>query len=463
MSGLARRLTVGLVGQGFWRIAAALNTILLVPVLIANWGVDGYGQWMTINAIVGYLAFANLGLVATASNELIMAVAAQDHARAQKIFQMSCNLAIGPFPAILVGALVVAALLPLDHWFNLQQFSKGSLIAVLGLGALQLCFETFRGLMAAVLYSAGRYGLAYNIAAGAKLIELGTAMFAVGALGAHPVHVATIMAGVALLDLAIIVRLARSAAPWARLNFRMFDGQLVRAQLKPALGFSCYNFAVQGVLTLGPRLVLGALLGGPAVAVYAVYATAMRLVDQLFMTLMGPIGVEISHAAGRGQSGQVVRLIAIVGQLSSVVFLAVALFLELLGPIIFEWWTHSRIVFAHGMMALYLVMSAASLPGRIAAQVLISMNAMRVTALVALLLALTSILLAAVLVPNLDISGALIAGIGGEIAISFALLISLKWRFALALGDLGRDVLDFSNSFAEIRTHARAAIVRRKD
>ncbi|MBR0750760.1 hypothetical protein JQ604_01020 [Bradyrhizobium jicamae] len=462
MSGLTRRLTVGLVGQGLWRVAVALNAVLLVPVLIAKWGVELYGQWMTMAALVSYLAYANLGLVATASNDLIMAGGAQDLARAQRSFQMSYNLALLPFPAILAALVGIAALLPFGGWLNLTDIPHSSLLLILGLGALQLTFETLRGFTAAVLYCTGSYGIAYNIAAGAKLIELASAILAVGVLGAGPVQLAALGAAVAFLDLSVVTWQARKAAPWARLDLRAWDWRWLRDQMKPALGFSCYNFATQGVLLQGPRLVLGAFLGGSAVAIYAVYATAMRLVDQLFLSLMAPVGVEISHAAGRGDSGQVLRLLAVVTQLSLLALLCVTLLLLGLGPIIFDIWTHQRIEFLHGLMALYLLMSAASLPGRIAAQVLISVNAMRSIAVATLAIALAAITLAAGLVQSFGLPGVLIGGIIGDAAISILVIVALNRWLGLSFNRLAREIGNIRASATQVLAHARVLLGRQE-
>src|ERR1700743_3825190 len=101
MPNLVRRLLLGVVGQGSWRIAVALNAVLLVPILIAHWGVEGYGQWMTISALVSCLGYATLGLVTTVGNDIVMAVASKDQARAQHSFKIACNLAFGPFPILL--------------------------------------------------------------------------------------------------------------------------------------------------------------------------------------------------------------------------------------------------------------------------------------------------------------------------------------------------------------------------
>ncbi|UFZ01833.1 hypothetical protein LQG66_21215 [Bradyrhizobium ontarionense] len=461
MAGLARRLAIGLVGQGLWRLAMALNPILLVPVQISHWGVDLFGQWITLTALVSYLPYVNLGLVATATNDVIMAAAAGDRDRARRSFQMSCNLALGPLPVILIVAVMAVAALPLARWFHLDGIGASAVVLVFAFAAAQLCFETLRGLMAAVLYANGRYGVAYNIATAIKLIELIVCIGAIVGLGAQPVHVAGLTATMALLDLVVVGVVARRLAPWARMDLRMADIAWLREHLRPALGFSGYNLATQGVMIQGPRLVLGALLGGPAVAVYAVYATAMRLVDQLFLTVMAPAGVEISHAAGRKDSSQLVRLIAFVVQLSLLAFAGVSLVLMSLGPTIFDWWTRHQIAFHHGLMILYLVMSGAGLAGRIAAQALISVNAMRAVAIITLLAASASVALGAALVPESGLVAVLIGGIAGEAAISILLWGALQRWLALPLRQLMIEIADLSGSVTRLRHQAAALLGRR--
>lgn len=460
MPSLVRRLAIGVAGQGFWRMAVALNVVLLVPTLIAHWGVESYGQWMTISALVSCLGYATLGLVTTVGNDIVMAVAARDIPRARHSFQVSCNFALGPFPVLLAVLVGIASSLPLLAWFNLTDFSRLDLTLILAFGALQLGFETLRGIMAAVLYSRGSYSASYNVAAGAKLLELASAILAVVFLEARPVHLAALTASFAFLDLLVATFLACSAAPWARLDSRAIDLNWLRDQLKPGIGFTLYNLATQGVLVQGPRLVLGVLLGGSAVAVYAVYATAMRLVDQLFIALMAPAGVEISHAAGRGEQEQLVRLIAVVAQLSILALLSVTTFLMVLGPAIFQWWTHDRIIFHHGLMALYLAMSAANLPGRVAAQVLISLNAMRRVAVGSLFIALASIAAGAAFVSTSGLPAVLLAGICGEIASSVLMLAHLNRRLDLSFEQLARQVGNVSGPATLIRAHARTMLGR---
>src|SRR3954463_6804595 len=187
-------------------------------------------------------------------------------------------LARGPLPLILAAIVLSVATLPLARWLHLDGIGGGAVLVVFAFAAAQLCFETLRGLMSAALYANGRYGIAYNLASAIKLFELAACVGAITSLGAQPVHVAGMTAAAALIDLAAVTVLARRVAPWARMDVRQIDVRWLREQLRPALGFSGYNLATQGVMIQGPRLVLGAILGGPAVAVYAVYGTAMRLI-----------------------------------------------------------------------------------------------------------------------------------------------------------------------------------------
>jgi len=176
--------------------------------------------------------------------------------------------------------------------------------------------------------------------------------------------------------------------------------------------------------------------------------------------VMAPAGVEISHAAGRGDRRQVVRLTAVVVQLSLIAFLCVALLLEGLGPVIFDWWTRQRIDFQHGLMGLYLAMSAANMPGRVAAQVLISVNAMRLVAIAALVIALVSTALGTVLIGSLGLPAVLIAGIAGEVAISIVLLSFLSRWLALPIFGLAREVTHIEDSAAFVWARARAFLRR---
>jgi hypothetical protein len=69
---LARRILFGMSGQALARFANALSTVALVPILIGTWGLQAYGEWVALIALVSYASYANLGLVTIAGNDVVM-------------------------------------------------------------------------------------------------------------------------------------------------------------------------------------------------------------------------------------------------------------------------------------------------------------------------------------------------------------------------------------------------------
>ncbi len=153
--------------------------------------------------------------------------------------------------------------------------------------------------MAAVLYGRGRYARAYAVEGTARLIELALIVVAVIGFGAHQLAVAAILCAVAAADLATISLMKASEVDWARPNLRSFDFRWIATQFRPGLGFMLSNLTTQSVLLQGPRVALGIVSGGQAVAIYSVYATALRLVDQIVQAskIQGPRRSSTADAA----------------------------------------------------------------------------------------------------------------------------------------------------------------------
>jgi O-antigen/teichoic acid export membrane protein len=441
----ALRFSVGVSGQAFARIANVLSTILLVPVLIRGWGVDGYGQWIAITALASYLGYSNFGLVTTSANEVIMAVGANNLAGAQRTFQMALNsLVLLVLPAILAvaGASWFA---PVARILNLTQITPIMATAILILQGVQIFSISTRGVMAAALYATGSYGLAYFVAGSAKLTELCITIIAVTLFKANQLVAAEVVTAVALVDLTVVSVLARDSASWARMDLRRLDWKWIGEQLRPSVGFLLATVATQGILVQGTRVVLGALLGGSAVAVYAVYGTAMRLVDQLLLTVALPLEVEMAHSVGRGELAKTAKLITLGTQISWGIYTGVAALLLAFGPFIFVVWTHGRITFSYTLMGLFLVMSACNQAGRISSHALISTNRLFGPSFLMFAGSMCALALGAALVPIYHLEGSILGAICGEAANSAVVLVTVSLWLGQPLKQLLREVTDLSS------------------
>jgi O-antigen/teichoic acid export membrane protein len=458
--GFIRRLALGMSGQALLRVVLAFYTVVLVPLLIRAWGVSGYGQWIALTALASYMSLSNFGLVATSAYEMVIASGADDSARARRTYQASINLTIYIVLPLITLAVLILSHLPVSSGLHLTEIDPRSAEIIIACSGATLLFQTLRGLNAAALYATGSYGFAYYVQAAMKLLELSGIAVLVSRFSGSQVSAAAVIAGVAFVELLIIGTWARRAAPWARLNLRVIDKGWLLQQAKPTLGFLLSNFATQGIMAQGPRVLLGAILGGEAVAVYAVYGTAMRMVDQLLLMLMVPLQVEIAHYSGREDLGRIERLVIVGTHVSWALFLFVALGLMCFGPVIFHVWTTGRIPFSYGLMALYLCMSAANMQGRVSLQALTSTNRLYGLSFVMLGFAVMAVGLGGLLAPTLGVAGMVLGGLTGEIANSAAILVKASRWLQKPFTALAEDLLSFRSSMAELRTRSQGMLSR---
>lgn len=450
--GIVTRLMLGVSGQTFARIATVLNTVILVPVLINAWGTIGYGQWIAIGAFSSYLAYSNFGLVTPTANEIIMAVGAGDTVRARRAFQMSINVALYIIFPFMVLIVIGIHYVPISQILNLTQLSNEEALIIVALFAAQLWFSTLQGIIIAALYATGSYGFGYYINGVSKLLELATIATVVQLFHGMQVSAAGIMVSISILNLLVVFFYARLVAQWAKLNFAVFDRAWLQYLLKPTIGFMISNLSTQGLLVQAPRVILSVLLGGEAVALYAVYATAVRLVDQLFLLIAQPLEIEISRSAGANDSKKILRLIILGTQFSWLLFVVVALTLVTLGPFIIEFWTNNRIPFSLWLILLFLLMAACNHLGRVSWLALISVNQMFGISFVMVAFSTITMAFGGLLAILIGVPGMVIGGVIGEFLNSISMIYVLTKWLDKPINELFWDVLNFKISFQEIRS-----------
>lgn len=435
--GLGRRLLMGMSGQAFSRGANAVYTIALVPLLIRFWGLQGFGEWIALTALISYATQSNLGLGSTAGNEVIMAVGAGDAARAQRGYAMAFNVALYVVLPILVVLGIAAYWLPFAEFLKLSKISnrEADLVAFLLLG--QIWFGTLRGIQASLLFARGLYGRVYFLEGTLRSLELALIGGVLFVFDGQPVSVAAVMLGIQMLECCIFVGLTRGLYPWARLSLGTFDLQWLRGQIKPGIGFGLSNLTTQSVLLQGPRVILSAIAGGQAVAIYSVYTTITRLLDQTVLLFAQPLEIEVAQCSERGELKRAYQLITFGTQFAWFSFAAIAAVLMIFGPLIFGLWTGGRIGFSRDLMALFLGVSAAAQVGRISAHALIGTNRMYGPAALMLPAALLSLGIGSLLAVPFGVPGMVVGAILGELAVS---LIAIR-AMAGWLGESGTGFL----------------------
>ena len=222
-----------------------------------------------------------------------------------------------------------------------------------------------------------------------------------------------------------------------RPNPAIFDLRWLGSQARPGLGFVLSNLTTQSVLLQGPRVALGIVSGGQAVAIYSVYATALRLVDQIVLLFAAPLEVEVAQAYERGEDVRAYQLITVGTQLAWLACAAASMALLAFGPWVFHAWTAGRVEFGHGLMFLFVILAVVSQIGRVSAHALIGANRIYETAALMLPVALVALALGSALGNLFGAAGLVVGIIAGELAVSLLVVRAMtKW--------LGRDVIEFA-------------------
>jgi O-antigen/teichoic acid export membrane protein len=386
---------------------------------------------------------------------MVIQSGAGDSDNARRTFQASINVALYIVLPLIALFVALLSLAPVSRGLHLTQIGSRGARFIIALSGLSLWFQTLRGLMVAALYATGSYGFAYTVQGLIKLLELAGIALAVTLFSGTQVSAALIVAATSLLELCIIALYARAAAPWARLDLRRFDGAWLRAQFKPAFGFMLSNLATGGLMAQGPRVVLAATLGGPAVALYAIYTTAMRIVDQMLLSLVLPLEVEIARCAGRNDLRRIHQLVVVGTHVSWVLFALAAVVLTVAGPLIFRVWTGARIDFSLSLMLAFLAMSAANLTGRVSQHALISTNRLYGPSYFLFVSAALALVLGAVLARSFGVHGMVLGGIAGEVCNSIIALMATAAWLALPFPALLGDLLEVRASINELRSRSR--------
>lgn len=336
-------------------MAITLGTQLAsLPLFLAAWSAERYGLWLLLSALPAYLGMADVGMVTAAGNRMAMAMGANDRREAQAVFQ-SAQL----FMALVCGglALVLTPLVLAMPWSDtttaderqaLLLLIAGVLVAFLGGLSDQLFRATQRAATGALLGNFTRLAEWVGWMGG---LWLGGSFTAV-ALGGLMCRVLGTLATMAL---------AARDAQGLRWGFAHASLGTVRQLAQPAVAFMVFPLA-NALSFQGLTLLVGALLGPAAVAVFNTYRTLARTTVQATAIFSHSLWPEFSRLHGQGDGLALHAMARRSAWLGTALALGAGTALYAVAPWLLHAWTHGRIAFdaqPFGLLAAYAVIGSA--------------------------------------------------------------------------------------------------------
>ncbi len=438
---MLNRFIVGMSGQVFARLIVAATAIALVPLMLRAWGVAGYGEWIAVTSLASYLGYSNFGFVTPAVNEIVMRAGAGEIDKASHQFRMSISFSLFVVcPIVLVVALGLSTL-DFETRFHFTVLTNAECAVIIVACAANLMTETLRGVMVAPLYAQGAYGRVYFTDSLIRLAELIiVAALLLGWRTSAPT-VAWTSAAVSVVNVLVTALFARLKAPWVSFLPHRLNTAWISRQVKPTLGFMMYNLGTQGVLVLGPRALLSVVSGGSAVAVYALYGTVMRVVDQIVWIFVAPLEVEMARSVGRGDLDRATKLIRVGTQGAWIVFIGVSLGIAMFAPHIFGIWTRHQITFEYHLLVLACAMFGCSNFGKVSAHALIATNRLYGTSFLIAIWSVLAVGIGVLLSLRSGVEGMFLGGIIGQLGVSLIAIFAVASWLKLSVWTL---LFDFS-------------------
>lgn len=349
---LRKRLLGGLGAQGVSQAVQIFIRLAEVPLFLHFWGAQGYGEWLMLAAIPVYLSIADGGFARAASRDMSMRTAAGDQPGALSVYQSIWLLLLGV--SLLVGLTTFGLeILPIAQWLDFQFIDSASTKVVLLLLVTHVLVGFQGGLINGGFWCSGRYPLGMLLAAQTALIEfisLAVALF----LDGGPIEAASAFLGGRVVGTLLSWIVLRFATPWLHFGWKRASMSEIRRLTAPAL--ASLAFPLGNALNIqGMRIIVGIVLGPPAVAIFTPIRTMTRMAMQpraIITQLMQP---EMAFAYGREDKVLFRRILLRASQLALWGAFVTCLIMALLANLLFSTWTDHQVALDWLLFGLLLI------------------------------------------------------------------------------------------------------------
>lgn len=327
---ILKTLGASLAGHGIQTV----TQLLLPPVFIASYGVNGYGEWLVLSAAVGYLGTLDFGLQTYVLNELTALYHRNEMERFHQVQSVGLWLML-----MFTGAGIIVAsgafLLPMADLLKISGSQPAACLATFCL-ALQVLAGIPMGQILGVYRT---FGQAHRGVMWSNLYRL--MLLAVTALLAWQRAPFWIVAAGQVMVIAVVLILAlaslRRNQPQVVPRLGYWSKDLARQVLKPSAFFGLFvlnNFLVYQA----PVLMLQRFLGAEIVVVFSIARTMFSFVRQGIGLVQQSLAPEITRLNGLGETDKLVRLYVLFERIVLALLLVVNGGLLLSAPLLLNIW-----------------------------------------------------------------------------------------------------------------------------
>jgi O-antigen/teichoic acid export membrane protein len=377
-------------------------TFFISPLMVHHLGNTAYGVWALVQQFVGYSLLLDFGIRIAVTRFLAQYHARSDRDAIDRLLSTASLIALVPAGLIVLGGGVTAYFFP--HWFSIPEYLVRPSQLSLFLVALAMAVSGPGSLFTACVAAVSRYDL-LTFRNSVFVVLRGVLLWIFLSLGYGLLAVATINLAATLVGLLMDVWFARSQLPGLRVRLSMFDW----STLRKLLHFSFFAFLISIAVRLvywSDNVVVGAVLGPVAVALYAVGGTMVQFARDAMDNLTRVYAPMSAQMDALGMKGALQRLYVSGARLGSLAIMPGTVSFLLTGPVFLTLWMGPEFGRKSGPVMIILSATLFLLPlAGIYSHVLYATNRHHVNGFVALSEAFSNLGLSIWLVHRLGIVG----------------------------------------------------------
>lgn len=395
------RLRIGLsiVAAGALRFVTVAYNFFLVPILLAAWGVEVYGEWIVLSALAAMASLSQVGFVQASASEMIMSISADEKDRAIKtlsttIFSLAILVAV-----VMTVAILACFISDAGTHFGVKIITRGDAEAIVLLVLFSVLLGFFLGPVNAAVGTVKGAAVPWSVAAVVKMAEL-VGIILVAVAGRGPLAAAAVLVASAACSNLWALLLMRRNLPWLRISLGQLSKETFRRLLHPSLAQFLFYASVNIVAIQLLRIVLGHLAGAAAVATFATAVTFSRTARMLSGIFAQSLQVELSRAYAEGRTSFVVKSVETLCQVGFWLTLLMTAAMVAAAAPLFEIWTHGKIQADYLLVGMIGIGSIVGAYGEGFTYLLMGINRVWKIAIGHLLGSITAMILGALLFPR---------------------------------------------------------------
>lgn len=378
------QVAAGVAAHVYGQFVQILIQLATLPIFLARWNAEQYGQWIVLSAIPTYLSIADFGIVTAAGNLMSMHRARGETDEVNRVFRASILIVVCLVPTL--AMLTIAPVMLIG--FGMDEDHRMALSALI----LATLFNVACGLFDSAYRPFGKYPKVTVLLSSARLVEWGGAIAGLYIGGTLTSTALGMLAGRATAYFIMLV-MAFYEVPEVHWGLRGVDLGMAKSLLRSGVAF--LSFPVGNMITLQGMVVLvGIQLGGSAVAVFNSIRTLARILSQLAILTAKAMSPEVSRLYGAGKTQEADVLIKQLLWMILPLTILGAIALEVFGPFILQHWSHGKIPFDRTVFSLLVVGSIFAASWQIRATQLTATNRHSFLALAFLVVSIAALFVA---------------------------------------------------------------------